>query len=162
MSKHKVVILPDSIPVSEKLAGKIDKYLAEGGAIIASHKSGLNEQKTEFALKALGVKLKGEAPYNPDFIMPKGAIGAGLAETEHVMYMRGMEVEAEADSEVLADAIIPYFNRTYRHFCSHRHTPSAGKVGYPGVVKNGGRYTSRIPYLPSIIRARRAGASGYS
>ncbi|MFC1714254.1 beta-galactosidase trimerization domain-containing protein [Candidatus Poribacteria bacterium] len=137
LSRYKVVVLPDSIPVSADLAGRIDGYLAQGGAIIASYQSGLNEEKSGFALNALGVKLKGEAPYNPDFIVPKGAIGKGLPETEHVMYLKGMEVEVESGSEVLADTVVPYFNRTYKHFCSHRHTPSAGKVGYPGIVKNG-------------------------
>ena len=30
----------------------------------------------------------------------------------------------------------PYFNRTYRHFCSHRNTPSSGKLtNYPAVIK---------------------------
>ena len=137
ISTYKVVVLPDNIPVSSGLAGKIDQYLAQGGAVIASYQSGLNHQKSEFALKSLGVKLQGEAPYSPDFILPKGKIGNGLPETEHVMYLKGMEVEAEPDSEILAHAVVPYFNRTYKHFCSHRHTPSAGKVGYPGIVQNG-------------------------
>jgi hypothetical protein len=35
---------------------------------------------------------------------------------------------------VLAEVAVPYFNRTYRHFCSHRHTPSSGEIGYPGIV----------------------------
>ena len=134
---YKVVILPDSIPVSEEFAGRIDQYLAQGGAVIASYRSGLNQQGDEFSLKALGVKLKGDAPYSPDFIVPKGEIGKGLPETEHVMYLKGMEVEAKQGSQVLADAIVPYFNRSYKHFCSHRHTPSAGKTGYPAIVQNG-------------------------
>ncbi|MFQ6040002.1 MAG: beta-galactosidase trimerization domain-containing protein [Candidatus Poribacteria bacterium] len=148
LSDYKVVVLPDYITVSDELADKLDQYLARGGAVIASYRSGfdapsatqpkgLNERESEFALKALGVKLKGDAPYSPDFIMPKGKIGKGLPETEHVMYLKGMEVEAEPGTEVLADVIIPYFNRTYKHFCSHRHTPSSGKVGYPGIVRNG-------------------------
>ncbi|MEM2455463.1 MAG: beta-galactosidase, partial [Candidatus Bathyarchaeia archaeon] len=66
-----------------------------------------------------------------------GEIGKGLPETEHVMYMRGLEVKLEQDSQVLADVVVPYFNRTYKHFCSHRHTPSSGKVGYPGIIRNG-------------------------
>jgi hypothetical protein len=137
ISGYKVVILPDNIPVSEEFAGKLNQHLSQGGAVIASYQSGLNEQKSEFALKSLGVRLKGEAPYSPDFILPKGEIGKGLPETEHVMYLRGMEVEAEPGSQVLADVVVPYFNRTYKHFCSHRHTPSAGKVGYPGIVQKG-------------------------
>ena len=32
---------------------------------------------------------------------------------------------------------MPYFNRTWGHFCSHRHTLSAGKPEYPAVVKHG-------------------------
>lgn len=136
-SSFKVLILPDNIPVSADLARKLEKFIADGGSIIASFESGLDNAKTGFALKELGVKLKGPAPYSPDFIVPKGEIGKGLPETEHVMYMRGLEVEPESDSQVLADVVVPYFNRTYKHFCSHRHTPSSGKVGYPGIIQNG-------------------------
>lgn len=136
-SRFKVLILPDNIPVSPDLAYKLEKFIADGGSIIASYESGLNNDKTDFALKDLGVKLKGPAPYSPDFIVPKGEIGKGLPETEHVMYMRGLEVEPEPGSQVLADVVVPYFNRTYKHFCSHRHTPSSGKVGYPGIIRNG-------------------------
>ncbi len=132
----KVVILPDDIPVSADLANKIEQFVAKGGSIIASYESGLNSTKTEFALKDLGVRLKGPAPYSPDFIIPKGDIGKGLPETEHVIYMKGLEVEAEPGSQVLADIVVPYFNRTYKHFCSHRHTPSTGKVGYPGIIRH--------------------------
>lgn len=137
LSCFKVIILPDNIPVSTDLAQKIEQFIREGGSIIASYESGLNSDKTEFVLKDLGVRLKGPAPYSPDFIVPKGGIGKGLPETEHVMYLKGLEVEAEPDSEVLADTIVPYFIRTHKHFCSHRHTPSAGRVGYPGIVRDG-------------------------
>lgn len=137
LSGYRVVVLPDNISVSDELADKIEQYLENGGKVIASYQSGLNEQKTDFSLKALGVKLKGDAPYSPDFILPEGEIDNGLPETEHVMYLRGLEVEAKEKSEILADVVVPYFNRTYKHFCSHRHTPSSGKTGYPGIVRNG-------------------------
>lgn len=133
---YKLVILPDNIPVSHELAAKIENYLTKGGSVIASYQSGLDPQGTGFNLKSLGIKLKGEAPYNPDFLVPKGKIGSGLPETEHVMYLRGMEVEAEPGTEVLVQTVVPYFNRTYKHFCSHRHTPSSGKIGYPGITQN--------------------------
>ncbi|MBZ4644585.1 MAG: hypothetical protein PWR27_2035 [Petroclostridium sp.] len=152
-SRYKVLVLPDNIPVNEELANKLKKYLAVGGAVIASFESGLNEQKSEFGFKELGVRLKDELTCdiygNPvkgkvfprfdyaDYIIPRGEIGKGLPETEHVMYIKGLEVEALPGSEVLADVILSHFNRTYEHFCSHRQTPSSGKVGYSGIVKNG-------------------------
>ncbi len=136
LAGYKVLVLPDDIPVSETLAAKLAAYLDQGGALIATYKGGLNPAGDDFAVKELGVAFKGDAPYSPDFIMPEGAIGKGLPETEHVMYSRGLAVEATG-GKVLADVIVPYFNRTYKHFCSHRHTPSSGEVGYPGIVQNG-------------------------
>ncbi len=53
------------------------------------------------------------------------------------MYERGTEVAAALGSDVLAEVEVPYFNRTWRHFCSHRHTPSAQRIGYPGIVRRG-------------------------
>ena len=133
LSRYEVIVLPDSIHVSSELADKIERYIDNGGALIASHLSGLGEKREAFALKSLGVRLVGPAPYSPDFILPHGRIGMGLPETEHVMYLRGLEVEPE--SEVLVHVVVPYFNRTHEHFCSHRHTPSSGKPGYPAIVR---------------------------
>ena len=136
-SGYKVIVLPDEIPVSDRLTRKIEEYQKKGGAVIASYQSGLNDKKDTFVLKNLGVEMKGDALYSPDFLLPKGKIAKNLPATEHVMYLQGMEVKAKPDSEVLAEVIVPYFNRSYKHFCSHRHTPSAGKVGYPGIVQKG-------------------------
>ena len=72
-----------------------------------------------------------------EYILPGGEIGRGLPPTEHVMYVRGMDVHAQAGSEVLAQIVPSYFDRTWEHFCSHRHTPSAGAPGNPAIVRNG-------------------------
>lgn len=136
-SNYQVLILPDVIPVNDGLSRKLETFVANGGALLASHQSGLNETKNAFALKTLGVDLVGEAPYSPDFIKPGVALWQGLPETELVMYLKGTEVKPKAGTNVLAEVNVPYFNRTYQHFSSHLHTPSAGKVGYPGVVQNG-------------------------
>ena len=153
-SRYKVIILPDHIPVSEELAGKIEAYIGQGGGAIASFESGLNEDGSQFALKSLGVQLAGEGPRDLDgklvrgrhfpkgdytqYVLPKGEIGQGLRATEYAMYIRGLDVETEQGAEVLADIILPYFDRTHEHFCSHRQTPSSGKVGSPGIVQNDG------------------------
>lgn len=137
LSAYKLVILPDVIPVDGALAAKVQRYLDEGGALLVTGRSGLTEAGDRFALDDLGVELVGDAPYSPDFLMTTGEIGRGLPPTEHVMYQRGLQVKAGAGAQVLMDTVVPYFNRTYKHFCSHRHTPSAGRVGYPGIVRKG-------------------------
>jgi hypothetical protein len=134
---YKLLILPDEVPVDESLAEKLENYLADGGSIIASYHSGLGFDGTKFTSKAFGVNCIGEAPYSPDFIVP-GALKNGLPDTGHVMYRRGLQVEPADGASVLSQVEAPYFNRTWRHFCSHRHTPSKGEISYPGAVKKGG------------------------
>ena len=153
LAPYRLVILPDTIPVDTALAAKLDQYLAHGGKIIATFESGLNPEGTGFGLAALGVTMASEGPRQLDghpargeffpandyaeYILPSSEIGRGLPPTEHVMYIRGMDVHAQDGSEVLAQIVPSYFDRTWEHFCSHRHTPSAGLSGNPAIVRNG-------------------------
>jgi len=131
LGKYKVVILPDDIELDNALVAKLEHFVDAGGALIASYKSGI------FAGKEGPWVLKGDAPYSPDFIVPEGALAEGLPSVGHVMYMRGLEVEPKGDTQVLAHVEVPYFERDWRHFCSHKHTPSAFKKAYPAVLRAG-------------------------
>lgn len=134
---YSLLILPDDIPVDSRYAKLLEDYVAGGGAVIATGRSGLSPDGSDFASDIFGVSLKGDAPYQPDFFMPSDTIGKSLPKTEHAIYERALEVEPRDGAEVLADVRVPLFNRTYRHFCSHAHAPSSGKVGYPGAVRKG-------------------------
>jgi hypothetical protein len=136
-SRYAVVILPDKIACDENLAAKASEYLDAGGALMLSHKSGLGPDGTAFAISEVGASYEGEAEYSPDFVKVREAISGGIADTEYVMYERGAAVRPGQGTEVLADILNPYFNRTFRHFCSHRHTPLAGKGEFPAVIQNG-------------------------
>ncbi|MCY4537574.1 MAG: beta-galactosidase trimerization domain-containing protein [Chloroflexi bacterium] len=152
-SDYRVLILPDDIPVDAALKVKIDAYLAAGGGLIASFESGMNAEKTGFALDALGLRLTDEGPRDRfgqlargrvyergdycEYIIPGGKIGAGLPATEHVIYIRGTAVAAEATADVLARITPSLFDRTYEHFCSHRQTPSSGRSAGVAIVRAG-------------------------
>lgn len=151
-SRYRVLVLPDKIPVEGALKARLEAYLQNGGALIASFASGMDAAQSCFTLD-LGVTLTGEGVRDPqgnpvrgreypgnayvDYIVPRPGFDRGLARTEHTMYMRGMQIAAGAGAEVLADVVAPYFDRTFRHFCSHRQTPSSGQVTQPAVVKKG-------------------------
>jgi hypothetical protein len=137
LSGYRLLVLPDLITMDAALVAKVEAFLAKGGALLCTYRSGLNPAQDAFATPAVGVRLKGEAPYSPDFLAPRGALARGLPAAEYVVYKKGLEVDALPGSEVLAHTHVPYFNRTWEHYFSHRHTPSAGRPGYPGVVRNG-------------------------
>ena len=56
--------------------------------------------------------------------------GKGLPPTEHAMYIKAVEIEADTNAEVLA-MWSSYFDRTWET-CSHRQTPigEGGPAGY--------------------------------
>jgi hypothetical protein len=144
LSPYRLLILPDEIVVDPALAEKLAKFVNTGGALICSYKSGLSAEGTYELGGLTGVDLLGEADYSPDFLVPQSEIGEGLPPTEHVMYLRGMKMSM-IDADVLAETRIPYFNRTWEHFCSHRHTPSADEPGPAGIARKGNVITFAHP-----------------
>ena len=150
---YRVLILPDGVPLDGYLASKVNDYLAGGGKVIASFESGLKPDLSDFALPAWGVSKTGEGPLDAngetargrhfgsgdyvDYLRAEGMLAAGLRNTEYVMYMRGLEIEAAEDSEVLARVVPTYFDRTWQHFCSHRQTPSSGEPAGPAATRMG-------------------------
>jgi hypothetical protein len=152
-SQYKLLVLPDHYPLNDKVKGKLAQFLAEGGKLIASFEAGLDADHTDFCLEAFGVTKTDDGPLTEDghlargrntltnayaqYIIPRGEIGVGLQSTEYVMYTRGLDVAPLPSAEILLTNIQSYFNREYKHFCSHKQTPSAGQPGSPAVVKNG-------------------------
>lgn len=136
ISSYKLLILPDNIPVNVAFEKVLTDFVKKGGSIIASYKSGLKPDEDDF-IDMMGVKKIGDAPYSPDFIAAEGEIAKGLYNTEYVMYLKGMQVELKDGAQELIKTNVPYFNRTWDHFCGHKHTPSSGRYGYPAVVKYG-------------------------
>lgn len=134
--KYSLLILPDEIVCEDELADKIEAYVTAGGALLVTGSSGFSGTKDKIMLPSLGLKGVGEAPYKTDFFMPSDKIGKNLPKTEFVMYEQGMQVAAK-EAKVLAETYLPYFDRTWEHFCSHRHTPSNHKAGYPFATEFG-------------------------
>ena len=152
-SRYKVLILPDRIPVDAALARKIGEYLSAGGSLLASFLSGLSPDGSQVALAPLGIRLNGAGLKAPgasailgqpfergdhtEYLRAGEEIRGSLPDTELAMYMKGMDIRAEAGTDVLADTVASYFDRDYRTFCSHRQTPSSGRIDHPAVVRKG-------------------------
>ncbi len=150
---YRVLILPDIAPFGPQLAAKVEQYIAKGGQVIASFEAGLKPDSSNFALPAWGVEKTGDGPTDEngqpvagrnfakgdyvDYLLAEGSLARGLRETEYVMYMRSLPIRAGEDAEVLASVVPAYFDRTWRHFCSHRQTPSTGDVAGPAVTRTG-------------------------
>ena len=140
LAPYRLLIIPDDYPVDDELAANIQAFVDAGGALIAMHGGGVHPDGDRMTLEALGVDLVGPGEWDPDHVRP-AKLGSGvhdLPDTPHVMYDRPMAVKPRPGTEVLAEAVRPFFNRTRRHFCSHRQTPPAMQdAGYPAATRNG-------------------------
>ena len=131
---YKLLILPDGCILDDKLAKKVNDYIANGGKVLASYESGLNTQKTDFALD-FGCKFEGNSEYKPTYIRPDYDIDS-MPKASYVIYADAMKVTAvNGESTAIIDK--PYFNRTCEHFCSHLHAPASGEKYGDAVVLNG-------------------------
>lgn len=120
-SKYRVLILPDCISVDSELKAKIDTFLADGGRLLLTGTSGVNEDGTDFLFDT-GATYESNGQYQPDFILPREDLRASFVDSPLVMYLPAHRIRVN-DGESLGNVYEPYFNRNYRHFCSHQHAP---------------------------------------
>ncbi len=137
LSRYRALVLPDKITLGGALVEQVRGFIESGGVVLASHKSGLDAAEQAFAVPEMGLEYVGDAAFSPDFVLARESIAGGTPSVPHVMYERGTKIRALDGTEVLADCYDPYFNRTYEHFCSHRHTPIEGKADRPAATRAG-------------------------
>ncbi len=132
--KYKIVVLADDIRVTPGLKEKLDAHIAKGGKVILSGESILKKGEDAAALD-LPVVYDGENPLCPDFIEAAPAFAPDYLKTPFVMYKPSRKIKITDGSRSLGKIYDPYFNRTYDHFCSHKHTPYVTKPsGYEAGV----------------------------
>ena len=131
---YKLIILADDIPVDKPLKAKLEKYLAWGGRLLLSGRSGLDPDTGDFALDT-GCRYLGESPYQPDYLQQEGFLEPDFIKSPVVMYLKSARTEV-TDGRALGRIYEPEFNRTWEHFCSHQHAPAGRLSPFPGAVLN--------------------------
>jgi hypothetical protein len=106
-SSYPVLVLPDHVQFTNDFRAKIETYLQQGGALLASFQSGLTPDGGQFATPAFGLQLVGNSRFSPDFIdIQASVLGSHIASSELVMYRRGMEVVSHG-ATLLAHTLAP-------------------------------------------------------
>ena len=140
---YRLMVLPDEIPVDGALARRLGAYVAGGGKLILSGRSGLGADG-EFAVDAGVRHLPTPVAFRPVYVKAKAELDPSMTATPFVVYEQAETVTANG-ATVLADLLPSYFNRTYQHFCSHQHTPddpAAEPLGVAATIHNGIGYVA--------------------
>ena len=135
---YRLLILPDQIEPAPRLLAALKKYLAAGGALLATHRSLFDPGKSDFALSELGIKYLGDSRYRDEFFYPAAGAFPDLAgDYAYFLYQRGVSIEALPGTQVLATYGHPYFDRSPEHYSSHIQTPVDRRTTEPFVVTRG-------------------------
>lgn len=133
-NKYPLIILGDSLNLSEKAVSKLKKYAENGGKILAFGAGGIINGDIPFDL---GAKIRCEDDYNLTYIKANYpmhyASNEAMAVYSATQYYHSYYVEATG--EVLAQRIDPYFHREGLHFCSHNNIPADFSKVSPAITE---------------------------
>jgi len=134
IDKYKLIILPDRVCVNDKLKSKLDKFIENGGKILASGISGtgIDENANEFVFD-FGAKFEGRNEYQPCYFRPEFKPG-NLGQADFIFYGDPFKI-SESGGKILGYRRDPYFNRDTFSFSSHQHTPPKLQDAGAGMIQ---------------------------
>jgi hypothetical protein len=144
-SKYELLILPDATALSAQTIKRLSAFLKRGGAMLATGTSGCSDSARR-ALPQLGIRPEGFSPFTASYVRFGKQISAGIPDTDHVIYDRGVRVRPAAGATKLASVVEPYFERSWGQFCSHRQTPPDRLSPYAAAVQ-----FKNVGYIPFSV-----------
>jgi len=136
ISGYKLLILPDKMRVTEKLAEKLKAHLATGGKILFTGFSALKEDESGFALDELNAEFGGLDTSNSsyfDFVR----VPDGSASMSWETYKEAILMKAKDEEDVRAWHVRPYFDQHWDGRHGYFYTPPKERSGYTTAMCNG-------------------------
>lgn len=137
-SKYRLLILPDVVNIGPDLKSKIEAFVAKGGRVLLTGRSGVDEKQQMFVLD-VGAKWLGHSPFNGgDYLLPVPELRASFVESPLFIY-DGAERIQVTSGHSLGQTYDPYFDRAPNHFSGHINTPNKpDPSGFDAGVESGG------------------------
>jgi len=135
--RYALVVLPDDMPVNAALAVRLHSYVAGGGAVIASHESGLLEGRKQSWLESYGIAYAGPSSFKPAYMIPKEDFTGGLPPYEYALYEGASQWRARPPAVVVAQLGEPAFQRGPQQYTSHRQTPFDHATEFAAIARAG-------------------------
>lgn len=135
LSIYPLIQLPDSVVITPLLGEKLRRYYEDGGNLLLSHRSGFDADG-QWALDFLPLTIADggrDVDLYPTYWRAGREMLAAVGQLDRVCYLPGVTVQAGVGTQVWADRVLPYFQRTAENFSSHLQVPPA-EVSSPAVV----------------------------
>ncbi len=120
-SSYRLLILPDAILVDAGLKARIEDYLAKGGRLLLTGRSGIADGRLQFDC---GAEWVGTSSFLAgDYALPRADLRADFVSDPLFMYAPSEQIRV-TDGESLGEIFDPYFDRAGARFSGHLMTPA--------------------------------------
>jgi hypothetical protein len=135
LSPYRLIVLPDAVPVGPDLKARLERYLAGGGRLLLTGKSGIGAEG--FVLD-VGAVWEGTSPMaGGDYLLPSPEWRPDGIDEPNFMYAPSERIRV-TDGTSLGSVYEPYFDRTPKHFSGHINVPRRpDPSGYDGGSRKG-------------------------
>lgn len=135
---HRLVLLPDTVTLHEDLTQRLHDYIAKGGAVLSTGRSGLRFEGEQFALEQeWGLHYQGESVWDPAYFTPAPAFSQGLPDMPLALYEKGIAVTPHPETEVGAFITAPYYNKHWDGRHAYYYCPPDRQSNEPLLTING-------------------------
>lgn len=128
--RYALILLPEDFAVGEATADRLHSFIAGGGAVIATHHSGLLAGTEKSWMERYGLYYAGLSPFTPAYLVPQVNFTGDIPPYEYALYEGASQWRAEAPATVLALLGEPLFQRSPEHYTSHSQTPFDHTTSY--------------------------------
>ena len=137
LSPYRLIILPDAVPIGPDLKRRLEAYLAAGGRLLLTGRSGIDPE-SGFVLD-VGAAWEGTSPMaGGDYLLPTAEWRPDGIDEPNFMYGPSERIRV-SDGQSLGSIYEPYFDRTPKHFSGHINIPRRpDPSGYDGGSCKGG------------------------
>lgn len=150
LSRYRVLILPDQITVDPVLGRKLAAHLKRGGVLVSSAWSGLDPEKTAFALAACRAAFRGTEPHHPSFFKAAPEVARDLPDMLTTIYNPGIAMTAKPGAKVLAELWRPYFNlKSWDWYHENMYAPPDRRTQRPALIRCGNLFHFSFPIFGS-------------
>ena len=119
---YKVLVLADDLRPNEEMRKRLKEFLANGGKIILSGTAIFEAESDELAFD-LPVRAGEITTEFPNFVRAAPDFAPEGITDPFVMYYPSVKMKTSG-GKTLGKIYDPYFTRSFRHFCSHIHSPA--------------------------------------
>lgn len=134
VTKYKLLVFPDGIKTTAKMAEKAKKHIAAGKGVICVGDGGLNESGADFALEEKGHTFVGKDPFDSSYFEMTDE-KSGICGFKWSMYKPGILFKSEERPR--AKYIKSYFNRHWDGEHCYIYTPPEKETEYAVLSRAG-------------------------